>query len=131
MPILIPEDNPEKLIREDGKRLDGRALDELRPFKCKIGVLENAEGSSYVEHGGNKIYAGVFGPREVHPRHLAKPDRGILMLLIAWQHFLFMNVKALPLIEEKEKYLKSSLKLWNHHYSCLCIQIPKLKYSLR
>lgn len=78
MPILVPEDNPLQLFRDDGKRLDGRAVDELRPFKCKIGVLENADGSSYVEHGGNKIYAGVFGPREVHPRHLARPDRGIL-----------------------------------------------------
>lgn len=78
MTVLIPEVNPEQLFREDGKRLDGRDVDELRPFTCKIGVLENANGSSYVEHGGNKIFAGVYGPRDVHPRHLAKPDRGIL-----------------------------------------------------
>ncbi len=78
MTILIPEDYPKTLINKDGKRLDGRALDELRPFKCKIGVLANAHGSAYVEHGKNKIYAGVYGPREVHPRHLARPDKGIL-----------------------------------------------------
>ena len=46
MPVLIPEDNPEQLFRKDGKRLDGREVDELRPFSCKIGVLENAEGSA-------------------------------------------------------------------------------------
>lgn len=78
MPILIPETYPKKLIDENGKRLDGRALDELRPFSCKIGVLANAHGSAYVEHGKNKIYAGVYGPREVHPRHLARPDKGVL-----------------------------------------------------
>ncbi|MBN2154786.1 MAG: exosome complex exonuclease Rrp41 [Candidatus Lokiarchaeota archaeon] len=78
MTILIPEEYPKKLIDKNGKRLDGRALDELRPFSCKIGVLANADGSAYVEHGKNKIYAGVYGPREVHPRHLARPDRGII-----------------------------------------------------
>lgn len=78
MTVLIPEEKQYQLLREDGKRLDGRALDEMRPFSCKIGVLPNADGSAYVEHGGNKIYAGVYGPREVHPRHLAKPDRGII-----------------------------------------------------
>ena len=30
--------------------------------------------------GGNKIIAGVYGPRDVHPRHLAKLDRGILRI---------------------------------------------------
>jgi exosome complex component RRP41 len=28
--------------------------------------------------GGNQIYAAVYGPREVHPRHMAKSDRGVL-----------------------------------------------------
>lgn len=78
MPVLIPEEKQYQLIKEDGKRLDGRELDEMRPFSCKIGVLPNADGSAYVEHGGNKIYAGVYGPREVHPRHLARPDKGII-----------------------------------------------------
>jgi len=79
MTVLIPEKKPKKLILDDGKtRLDGRALDEMRPFKCEIGVLPNTDGSAYVEHGGNKIYAGVYGPREVHPKHLGLPDRGIL-----------------------------------------------------
>jgi len=78
MPILLPEKKHEKLILENGKRLDGRDLDEIRPFKCEIGVLSNTDGSAYVEHGGNKIFAGVYGPREVHPKHLGLPDRGVL-----------------------------------------------------
>lgn len=67
-----------KLIREDGTRLDGRRLDELRPLKIEVGVLEKSDGSAYVELGRTKVFAAVFGPREVHPRHLALPDRAIL-----------------------------------------------------
>jgi exosome complex component RRP41 len=78
MPVLVPEPHDPELFRENGKRLDGRDVDELRPFACKVGVIKNAQGSSYVEHGGNKIYAAVYGPREVHPRHMARSDTGIL-----------------------------------------------------
>jgi exosome complex component RRP41 len=68
----------EKLIDKKGLRLDGRKADELRPIKLQVGVLGNADGSAYVEHGKNKILAGVFGPREMHPKHLSQPDRMVL-----------------------------------------------------
>ncbi|MGC8936311.1 MAG: exosome complex exonuclease Rrp41 [Candidatus Methanomethylicaceae archaeon] len=67
-----------KLITEDGRRLDGRRFDELRPIKFEIGVLKNADGSAYVEWGRTKILVGVFGPRELHPKHLALPDRCLI-----------------------------------------------------
>lgn len=78
MPVLVPEPHDPVCFTKDGKRLDGRAVDEPRSFSCEVGVIKNAQGSAYVQHGGNKIYAAVYGPREVHPRHLAKSDRGIL-----------------------------------------------------
>jgi exosome complex component RRP41 len=68
----------EKLIDKKGIRLDGRKADELRSLKLEVGVLPNADGSAYVEHGKNKILVGVFGPREVHPKHLMKNDRMVL-----------------------------------------------------
>lgn len=68
----------EKLIDKKGIRLDGRKADELRPLKLQVGVLPNADGSAYIEHGKNKILVGVFGPREVHPKHLSKADRMVL-----------------------------------------------------
>lgn len=68
---------PEKFIVK-GKRLDGRELDELREIKIEAGVLERADGSAYVEWGGNKVMAACYGPREVHPRHLARSDKAIL-----------------------------------------------------
>ncbi len=67
-----------KLVNKKGIRTDGRKLDELRPFKLEVGVLHNADGSAYIEQGKNKILAAMYGPREVHPRHLALPDRAIL-----------------------------------------------------
>jgi exosome complex component RRP41 len=71
-------DKQEKLIDKKGIRLDGRKADELRPLKLEVGVLPNADGSAYVEHGKNKILVGVFGPREMHPKHLSRPDRMVL-----------------------------------------------------
>jgi exosome complex component RRP41 len=68
----------EKLIDKKGVRLDGRKADELRPVKLEIGVIPNADGSAYVEHGKNKILVGVYGPREMHPKHLSQPDRMVL-----------------------------------------------------
>lgn len=67
-----------QLMTEDGIRCDGRRLDELRNISIKVGVLKNADGSAYIEFGKNKILAGVFGPRDVHPKHMANPDSGIL-----------------------------------------------------
>jgi len=66
------------LIREDGLRHDGRKPDELRPIKMDVGILKNADGSAYVEYGGTKVIAAVYGPREVYPRHLALPDRALI-----------------------------------------------------
>lgn len=80
MAILKGTEEPHDPVcfNPDGTRLDGRAVDELRPFSCRVGVIKNAQGSALVQHGGNTIIAAIYGPREVHPRHLAKPDRGIL-----------------------------------------------------
>jgi len=71
-------DKPEKLIDKKGLRLDGRKPDELRPVKLEVGIISSADGSAYVEHGKNKILAAVYGPREVHPKHLALQDRTVL-----------------------------------------------------
>ncbi len=68
----------EKLIDKKGIRIDGRELNKLRPMKLEVGILDNANGSAYIEQGKNKILAGVYGPKEVHPKHLARPDRAVL-----------------------------------------------------
>lgn len=67
-----------KLITADGRRLDGRKADELRPVRIEAGVLRRADGSAYIEWGGNKVLAAVYGPREAHPRHLQDPARALV-----------------------------------------------------
>ena len=63
----------------DGKRVDGRGLYDLRkPLKLSVGVLKNATGSALIHWGGNKILVGVYGPKEVLPKHIENPYRGIV-----------------------------------------------------
>ena len=66
------------LLTEDGRRIDGRRLDELRPLRITAGALRRADGSAFVEWGANKVMAAVYGPREVHPRHLQVNDKAIV-----------------------------------------------------
>jgi len=67
----------EQLIK-DGRRIDGRKYDELRQIRIEAGVLKRADGSAYMEWGGNKALAAVYGPREAHPRHIQNPTRAIV-----------------------------------------------------
>jgi exosome complex component RRP41 len=67
-----------KKSKKKFERLDGRKPDELRPVTIETGVIPNADGSAYIEMGQNKIVAGVYGPREMHPKRLSKPNKGVL-----------------------------------------------------
>lgn len=71
-------EQPVRLIDENGRRLDGRGLNDLRPITLKVGLLANANGSAYIEQGKNKILAAVFGPKDVRPKHMALPDRMVI-----------------------------------------------------
>ncbi|MBU1159100.1 MAG: exosome complex exonuclease Rrp41 [Candidatus Thermoplasmatota archaeon] len=73
-----PIPNDIKLLDENGKRVDGRRPDEMRPIKIEAGVLNKADGSAYVEWGLNKVLAAVYGPRECHPRHLQNTTRALV-----------------------------------------------------
>ncbi len=64
--------------KKDKKRVDGRKMDELRPLSIKAGVIPNADGSAYLEWGQNKVYVGVYGPRECLPKHTARSDRAVI-----------------------------------------------------
>lgn len=62
----------------DGKRVDGRKVDELRDIRIETGVIDEADGSAFIEWGGNKILCGVHGPRECIPRHGANPYKAVI-----------------------------------------------------
>ena len=59
-------------------RKDGRPYNSLRNMKMEIGVLNNADGSAYIECGNNKILVGVYGPKELYSKKHAKPDGAVL-----------------------------------------------------
>lgn len=84
---LIKQSIPKKLLDENGMRLDGRRLDELRPTKLEMGTLKRADGSAYIEQGKNKILVAVYGPRDLHPHHLALPDRCLLRCIYRMASF--------------------------------------------
>jgi len=67
-----------KLIDDNGKRSDGRGPEDIRPIKIEAGVLHRADGSCYLEWGGNKVLVAVYGPREAIPRHSQNPLRAIV-----------------------------------------------------
>lgn len=60
------------------KRFDGRAMDEIRPMSAKVGIIARADGSAMFQIGNTMAYAAVYGPRELHPKFLQNPERGIL-----------------------------------------------------
>jgi exosome complex component RRP41 len=67
-----------KLINEDGLRIDGRKPNELRPIRIEAGILNRADGSAYIEWGGNKVLVAVYGPREAFPKHTQNPSRAVI-----------------------------------------------------
>lgn len=67
-----------KLIDKNGLRLDGRSATELRPLKIETDVLNRADGSAFIEWGGNKIMVAVYGPREAYPKHTQDIEKAII-----------------------------------------------------
>ncbi len=59
-------------------RLDGRKFDEMRKIEAKVGIIPNADGSAYFKIGNTWAYAAVYGPRNLHPKFLQDPSKGIL-----------------------------------------------------
>ncbi len=63
---------------KNGKRLDGRKVDESRSLKIEAGILNRADGSAYLEWGQNKVIAAVYGPREALPKHIQNPYKALV-----------------------------------------------------
>ncbi len=60
------------------KRPDKRKNDELRPIEAKAGIIKRADGSGYFKIGDTEAYAAVYGPRNLYPRFMQDPQKGIL-----------------------------------------------------
>ncbi len=44
-----------KMILDEGKRVDGRALDEIRPVTCEVGILPRTHGSGLFTRGQTQV----------------------------------------------------------------------------
>jgi len=60
------------------KRFDNRDFSQLRPISAKVGIIPRADGSAMFQIGNTIAYAAVYGPRNLHPRFLQDPTKGIL-----------------------------------------------------
>ena len=60
------------------KRLNDRGVEELRRVEAKVGVIKRADGSAYFRFGNTWAYAAVYGPRNLYPKFLQDPSKGIL-----------------------------------------------------
>ncbi len=60
------------------KRLDNRGFEETRKIEAKVGIIKRADGSAYFKIGKTWAYAAVYGPRNLYPKFLQNPSKGIL-----------------------------------------------------
>lgn len=60
------------------KRFDGRGFDEIRPMSAEAGIIPRADGSARFQIGDTVALAAVYGPRQLHPKFMQNPGRGIL-----------------------------------------------------
>ncbi len=102
--------NKIKLIAEDGRRIDGRLPEELRPIKIDIGILKNADGSAIVEYGATKVLAAVYGPREVVPRHEELADRAIIRCRYRMLSFSTQGERKSPAPSRREIELSKVIR---------------------
>tara|TARA_Y100000310_G_scaffold267709_1_gene279843 strand:- start:12280 stop:12969 length:690 start_codon:yes stop_codon:yes gene_type:complete len=59
-------------------RPDGRKFDELREIEAKAGIIKRADGSASFKIGDTIAYAAVYGPRNLYPKFLQNPEKGVL-----------------------------------------------------
>ncbi len=60
------------------KRPSGRDTAELREIDAKVGVVKRADGSAMFRIGKTVAIAAVYGPRNLYPKFLQNPEKGIL-----------------------------------------------------
>ncbi len=60
------------------KRFDGRKFNETRKIEAKVGVVANADGSAMFKIGDSIAIVAVYGPRNLYPKFMQNPEKGIL-----------------------------------------------------
>src|SRR3989338_4022649 len=77
-------------------RADGRKFDEIRKIEAEAGIIPNADGSACFKIGNTWAYAAVYGPRNLHPKFLQDPQKGILRCNYNMMPFSSSNERVKP-----------------------------------
>ncbi|MHA1211741.1 MAG: exosome complex exonuclease Rrp41 [Candidatus Heimdallarchaeota archaeon] len=104
----MAKDSEVVLITKDGIRHDGRKVEDIRDVSFKVGLLDRADGSALIQWGKNKILVAVYGPRELHPKHMAKPDRALIRCTYRMATFSVPDRKS-PAPKRREKEISKIL----------------------
>lgn len=63
---------------KDGKRSDGRNLDEIRDIRIELGIIPMANGSAKFSFGNTIAIAAVYGARSLQPKFLQEEERAVI-----------------------------------------------------
>ncbi len=66
------------MTKKSKKRIDGRKFDEMREMEVRTNLINRANGSGYFRFGKTTSVSGVYGPVEMHPRHLLDPLKAFI-----------------------------------------------------
>ncbi len=97
-------------LLQNGVRADGRSPDQMREIEISVGVVTNADGSAVVSYGNTTAVAAVYGPREMHPRHLSLPDRGVMRVRYHMAPFSTKDERKSPTPSRREIEISKVLR---------------------
>uniref|UniRef100_A0A182TAE4 Uncharacterized protein n=1 Tax=Anopheles maculatus TaxID=74869 RepID=A0A182TAE4_9DIPT len=101
------EDRLSDAIGKDGKRKDGRRLEESRKYYAKVGVVSTAKGSAYIELGNTKVIVSVFDPREI-PKQNKFNELGELYCDFKFSPFATL-VRKTPQTDARERSMATAM----------------------
>ncbi len=78
------------------KRFDNRNFDETRKIEIKAGVIKRADGSAMFKIGNTVAYAAVYGPRELYPKFMQNPEKGLLRVNYSMMPFSGSGERVRP-----------------------------------
>ncbi|KAL6305262.1 mRNA transport regulator 3 [Sparassis latifolia] len=63
-PVFASDEEDESLLVTPGKSRQGRSAGDIRPVFLEAGLINQANGSAYIETERTKIACAVYGPRQ-------------------------------------------------------------------
>ncbi|RXW20901.1 hypothetical protein EST38_g4974 [Candolleomyces aberdarensis] len=104
-PIFEDEDSPEDRWTV-GKPRVGRNPDNTRPIYLQPGLIDQANGSAYIETGNTKIACAIYGPRQ--SKNVAFHDKGRLNVELKFTPFACSRRRA-PIRDAEDRSIAMAI----------------------